>query len=158
MPHRPHRIAAGAIVIRDDRILLVRYRDATGGTYLVAPGGGVLDDESVAEAAVRETLEETGVRVAPGHVLLIEDLLTPTFKMCKVWLGGTVVTGNVRPTQGARLEGIAESRWFSRAELDRETVLPVDHHGADVALVLRPAPTPDARGAPISRRACPPGR
>ena len=60
----PHRIAAGAIVVRDDMVLLLRYRDPGGGTYLVAPGGGVLEHESVADAAVRETFEETGVRVA----------------------------------------------------------------------------------------------
>jgi 8-oxo-dGTP pyrophosphatase MutT (NUDIX family) len=46
----------------------------------------VLEHESVADAAVRETLEETGVRVVPGPVLLIEDILATRFKMCKVWL------------------------------------------------------------------------
>jgi 8-oxo-dGTP pyrophosphatase MutT (NUDIX family) len=38
----------------------------------------VLEHESVADAAVRETFEETGVRVAPGAVLLIEDILAIT--------------------------------------------------------------------------------
>jgi 8-oxo-dGTP diphosphatase len=121
---RPHRIAAGAIVVRDDRVLLVRYRDPGGGTYLVAPGGGVLGHESVADAAVRETLEETGVRVVPGPVLLIEDILATRFKMCKVWLACDVVTGDVSATEGARLEEIVEARWFRRAELDSETVYP----------------------------------
>ena len=120
----PHRIAAGAIVVRDDRILLVRYGDPEGGTYLVAPGGGVLEHESVADAAVRETLEETGVRVAPGPVLLIEDILATHFKMCKVWIGCDVVEGDVSATEGAREEGILEARWFRRPELDSETVYP----------------------------------
>ena len=120
----PHRIAAGAIVVRDDRVLLVRYRDPEGGTYLVAPGGGVLEHESVADAAVRETFEETGVTVAPGPVLLIEDILATRFKMCKVWLGCDVVAGEVTATEGARLEEILEVRWFRRAELDSETVYP----------------------------------
>jgi 8-oxo-dGTP pyrophosphatase MutT (NUDIX family) len=120
----PHRIAGGAIVVRDDRILLVRYRDPAGGTYLVGPGGGVLERESVAEAAVRETFEETGVRVAPGPVLLIEDILTARFKMCKVWLACDVVAGEVSVTDGAQLEEIVEARWFRRAELDSETVYP----------------------------------
>jgi 8-oxo-dGTP pyrophosphatase MutT (NUDIX family) len=119
-----HRIAAGAIVLQDDRILLVRYREPGGGTYLVAPGGGVLEHESVADAAVRETLEETGVSVAPGRVLLIEDILTTRFKMCKVWLACDVVGGDVSATEGARLEEIAEARWFHRAELDSERVYP----------------------------------
>lgn len=111
-------------MVRDDRILLVRYQDPGGGTYLVGPGGGVLEHESVADAAVRETLEETGVRVAPGPVLLIEDILATRFKMCKIWLACDVVAGEVSATEGARLEGIVEARWFRRAELDSETVYP----------------------------------
>ncbi len=120
----PHRIAAGAIVVRDDRMLLVRYGDPEGGTYLVAPGGGVLERESVADAAVRETLEETGLRVVPGPVLLIEDILATHFKMCKVWIGCDAVEGDVSATDGAREEGILEARWFRRPELESETVYP----------------------------------
>ena len=102
----------------------MRYGDPEGGTYLVAPGGGVRERESVADAAVRETLEETGVRVAPGPVLLIEDLLTARFKMCKVWIGCDVVEGDVSATEGAREEGILEARWVRRVELESETVYP----------------------------------
>ena len=121
--HVAHRIAGGAIVVHEDRILLVRYRH-DDGTFLVGPGGGALAAESVAETAVRETFEETDLRVLPGHVLLVEDILTPQFKMCKVWMACTVQGGAVRSTDGARLEGIVECRWFRRAELDSETVYP----------------------------------
>ena len=121
---RPHRIAAGAIVVRGNRILLVRYRDSGGGTYLAAPGGGVREHESVADAAVRETFEETGLRVEPRRVLLIEDILTARFKMCKVWLACRVVGGDLRATENARFEGIIEARWFHRPELDSERVYP----------------------------------
>jgi ADP-ribose pyrophosphatase YjhB (NUDIX family) len=120
----PHRIAAGAIVVRNEAILLLRYRDPEGGTYLAAQGGGVLEDESVADAAARETFEETGVRVAPGAVLLIEDILATRFRMCKVWFGCDVVAGEVRATEGARLEEIVEARWYRRDELDGEIVHP----------------------------------
>jgi 8-oxo-dGTP pyrophosphatase MutT (NUDIX family) len=110
--------------VRDERVLLVRYRDVGGGTFLAGPGGGVLDHESVADAAVRETLEETGVRVTPGRALLIEDIVTDRFKMCKIWLACTVAAGDVTTTEEARLEGIIECRWFRRSELDGERVYP----------------------------------
>jgi hypothetical protein len=84
----------------------------------------VLEHESVADAAVRETFEEPGVRVAPGPVLLIEDILATHFKMCKVWLACDAVAGNVSATEGAQLEEILEARWFRRAELNSETVYP----------------------------------
>jgi 8-oxo-dGTP pyrophosphatase MutT (NUDIX family) len=122
-PSVAHRIAGGAIVVHEDRILLVRYRH-DGGTFLVAPGGGALAEESVAETAVRETFEETGVRVSPGRVLLVEGILTPQFKMCKVWMACTVQGGVAHLTEGAPLEGIVECRWFRRGELDSEIVYP----------------------------------
>jgi 8-oxo-dGTP pyrophosphatase MutT (NUDIX family) len=96
----------------------------TAARFWSHPGGGALAAESVADTAVRETFEETGVRVSPGHVLLVEDILTPQFKMCKIWMACTVEGGAARSTDGARLEGIVECRWFRRAELDSEMVYP----------------------------------
>jgi 8-oxo-dGTP diphosphatase len=120
----PHRIAGGAIIVRDEAILLVRYHSTAGSTYLAAPGGGALEHESVADAAVRETLEETGVSVVARRVLLIEDIVATQFKCCKVWLACDVVAGTASLTAGARREGIREVRWFRRAELAHETVYP----------------------------------
>jgi 8-oxo-dGTP diphosphatase len=120
----PHRIAAGAIVIRDDRILLVRYLSQDGSSYLVAPGGAVEQAEGLQDAAIRETLEETGVTGAARKVLCIEELLCNQFKLCKVWILCEVVSGEVKPTEGAKREGIVEAKWYGRQELENETVFP----------------------------------
>jgi ADP-ribose pyrophosphatase YjhB (NUDIX family) len=120
----PHRIAGGAIVIHDDAVLLVRYRNGDGTTYLAAPGGGALNHESAADAAVRETFEETAVQITPRRVLLIEDIVATRFKCCKIWFACDLVSGEVTATDGARTEGIIEARWFRRADLEAETVYP----------------------------------
>lgn len=120
----PHRIAAGAVVIRDEKVLLVRYRDSAGGTYLVAPGGSAEHHESVAAAAVREAKEETGVVVESMHVIAVEDLICSRFKMCKVWFWCRYVSGEAGTTPEATREGIIEAGWFRREELDTETVYP----------------------------------
>jgi 8-oxo-dGTP diphosphatase len=121
---RPHRFAAGAIVIRNGSILLVQYRPRTG-SYLVAPGGGVQESETLEAAAVRETFEETGVTVAAGRLLAVEDLYAPPhFRMCKFWYLCEAVAGEPRATEGARHEGITHSGWFSREQLAGETVYP----------------------------------
>jgi 8-oxo-dGTP pyrophosphatase MutT (NUDIX family) len=121
---RVHRIAAGGITFQGDAVLLVRYSDGQGGTYLVGPGGALEDQENVLQAVVRETLEETGVTVRPERVLIIEDLVFSCCKMCKVWMVCEVVEGTVRRTEGAEVEGIIEAAWFTRDQLAGEVVFP----------------------------------
>ncbi len=121
---KPHRIAAGGIILKGNAILLVRYRKPDGGTYLVGPGGAVEPEENAVQAIVRETMEETGVRVRPHKVLWVEDLRCARYKMSKTWMLCDVVGGEVGPTDGARAEGIIEARWFERNQLDGEVVFP----------------------------------
>jgi 8-oxo-dGTP diphosphatase len=120
----PHRIAAGAVIVNQGKILLVRYPAALGGSYLVSPGGAVEQNEGLAEAAIRETREETGVTVAVRRLLTIEDLVCTRYKMCKVWFLCAYVSGEARVTEGAVKEGITQAAWFSRDDLARETVFP----------------------------------
>jgi 8-oxo-dGTP diphosphatase len=51
-------------VLRDGKVLVVRRAadDYLGGVYEL-PGGGVDPGETIAESAVREVLEETGLKV-----------------------------------------------------------------------------------------------
>ena len=121
---KPHRIAAGGLTFKDDSVLLVRYRDNSGGTYLVGPGGALEDDENVVHAIIRETKEETGITVQPQIVVVIEDLMCSRFKMSKVWMICEVVDGVIRRTEGAEKEGIIEVGWFTRERLAGEVVFP----------------------------------
>jgi ADP-ribose pyrophosphatase YjhB (NUDIX family) len=119
-----HRIAAGGFIFRDDAVLLVRYRDANGGTYLVGPGGALKDDENVVQAIVRETMEETNVSVHPKQVVIIEDLNCTSFKMIKVWMICDVVGGNICGNNGAEKEGIIQAARYTKAQLAGEIVFP----------------------------------
>ncbi len=56
------RIAAGLIVDRSGRVLLVRKR---GTTAFMQAGGKIEPHESPAQALIREIEEELGVRIAP---------------------------------------------------------------------------------------------
>lgn len=60
---REHKVAAGVIVERDGSILLVRRRLNPQQGLWSLPAGFVDAGESPAEAALRETTEETGLRV-----------------------------------------------------------------------------------------------
>jgi 8-oxo-dGTP pyrophosphatase MutT (NUDIX family) len=120
---KPHRIAAGGIILKEDTILLVRY--GTGpDSYLVGPGGAVEEKENIEQAIVRETMEETGITVRPYKVLWIEDLQCSRYKMSKTWMLCEAVTSDAVKTEGARAEGITEARWFSKSELVDAVVFP----------------------------------
>ncbi len=120
----PHRIAAGGIILRDDSILLVRYRNADESTYLVGPGGALESQEHVFQAIARETLEETGVVVRPHKLIAVEDLICSRYKMVKIWALCEFISGGIQKTQGAEDEGIIDAGWFTKANLADEVVFP----------------------------------
>jgi 8-oxo-dGTP pyrophosphatase MutT (NUDIX family) len=58
------RLRASAVCSAEGRVLLVRMRDPVTKIELLFPPGGAIEaGETPAEAARRETLEETGLRV-----------------------------------------------------------------------------------------------
>jgi ADP-ribose pyrophosphatase YjhB (NUDIX family) len=60
--------AAGALVVHDDRVLMVRQRRSYG-VHWELPGGYYEAGESLEQAAAREVLEETGIAVEVGPLL-----------------------------------------------------------------------------------------
>ncbi len=119
-----HRIAAGGIIIKDGCILLVRYPDGQGGSYMAAPGGKLEWSENITRAVVREVWEETRIRVEPLKVLAIEDLQCRHYKMSKTWMLCTYLGGDIAETPEAQREGITAAGWFGRKQLALETVYP----------------------------------
>lgn len=94
--------AASAVVIDPDgRIVLQRRRD---NDMWALPGGGMEFGESIAECAIRETREETGLDVKitgivgiysdPKHVFAYDDgEVRQEFSIC---LAATVIGGQIR--------------------------------------------------------------
>jgi len=121
---REFRISAGAIVIQEDKILLVRYINSLGKSYLVGPGGGVFINEQTKQAVVREVQEETGLEVSPDKILFVEDMLSKRHRITKIWFLCNLVGGQLANTQGAKEEGIIEVGWYRRDQLNNEVVYP----------------------------------
>jgi len=58
-----------AVVIKDNKVLLVRHTYGGGAGMLIIPGGYVEYGETPQDALIREYLEETGVTIKPGDII-----------------------------------------------------------------------------------------
>ncbi len=120
-PKRPLSIGAGALVIHDHRVLLVRnIRGVTKGRYLL-PAGRVNPDELPDQAAARETFEETGLRVEIEGLMgvrlwVMDDGEHNYFFMFRAKLLSPI--SDLRPDPNE----IDDARFFSREEMQALTV------------------------------------
>lgn len=92
MTESQHRLAGGTVVVDDERVLLVRERGRWG-----LPKGGVEPGETFAETAVRETREETGLRVELDDVAFVTEFHSAEIAHAlQVYYAGRVVGGELR--------------------------------------------------------------
>ena len=121
------------------------------------PAGLVRPGETAEETAVRETVEETGIRVAIQALLGVYDLIGPGYHYVVICFRCVPLGGQLRP--GPDVE---EARWFSLDELGEAELMSVTREALrDAGLlsgpscqVAHPRPSSGARGAHPHR---PPG-
>ena len=78
MHHLP-RIRVSALILEQNRVLLIRHEKA-GRAYWLLPGGGVEPGETIEQALRRELREETGLTqvTVAGPVALVESIAPPS--------------------------------------------------------------------------------
>ena len=120
-PKRALSIGAGAVIVHDNRVLLVRnIRGVTKNRYLL-PAGRVNPNELPDQAAARETFEETSLRVEIDGLIgvriwVMDDGEHNYFFMFRAKLLSPI--SELRPN----LDEIDDARFFSKEELDVLTV------------------------------------
>ena len=68
-------VAVGAVVVDDERLLMVRRgHGPAAGTWAV-PGGRVEPGETLAEAVTRELRQETAIEGVCGHLIGVAEVL-----------------------------------------------------------------------------------
>jgi ADP-ribose pyrophosphatase YjhB (NUDIX family) len=68
-----YSVGVGALILRDDKVLLVRRAQDPGKGYWTNPGGYIEQHEPIEETVVREVLEETGVRAKVKGIVAFRD-------------------------------------------------------------------------------------
>lgn len=103
---------AAAIIVKDGQVLMVRRRVKEGQLSWQFPAGEVEPGETGAQAAVRETREETGLIVAALSPL--GERVHPATGRTMVYVACTVVDGT---PYVADEDELAEVEWCDRAKL-----------------------------------------
>jgi 8-oxo-dGTP diphosphatase len=117
-PPRP-LIGVGIVVWHGDRVLLIRRGKPPRLGQWSLPGGAQKLGETVAEAARREVLEETGLAIEVGEVLAVVDLIERDGERVRyhytlIDFGAEAPGSELRPGGDA-----ADARWFGLDELPR---------------------------------------
>ncbi len=115
-PERPF-IGVGAIIVENDRVVLVkRGHPPLAGEWSI-PGGILEIGELLREAAIREAREETGLLVEPGEVLGIYDRVVREAE--RVRYHYVLIDFACRRISGELQAGsdADEVQWFTRAEI-----------------------------------------
>ena len=116
-PSHP-RVAVGAIVFKENRVLLVRRGKAPAAGVWAIPGGSVELGETLQEAAEREILEETGLTIRAHQPVFTFDAVerdalgNVRFHYVIVDLMADYITGEPFPGDDA-----LAVRWVSADEL-----------------------------------------
>jgi ADP-ribose pyrophosphatase len=112
------RVAVGAVVFKDDCVLLVRRGQPPGEDLWAIPGGNVEIGETLQEAAEREILEETGVQIRASKPIYTFEFIDRDaagkvrFHYVIVDLAADYVQGEPSPGDDA-----VEARWVSAREI-----------------------------------------
>ena len=134
------RLAVRAIIVENDRLLIVNAWPDGQSPLMCAPGGGVEVHASLPDNLMREVFEETGLHVTVGAPCLVNEFHDPGgyFHQVDVYFHCTINANSPRPDTWRDTENIVTQRhWVTRGELEKtqhkpDSLADVAFGGADL--------------------------
>jgi 8-oxo-dGTP diphosphatase len=120
MSHRTPRVAARALILHEDRLLLVNAYPGGRSDLWCAPGGGARPGQSLHENLIREVHEETGLTVTVGAPCLINEFHDPAsgFHQVDLFFRCAIASGALSDDWRDPERVVTQRRFFTRADLD----------------------------------------
>ncbi|CAL9664564.1 RNA pyrophosphohydrolase [Streptomyces sp. enrichment culture] len=103
---------SAAIIVKDDKVLMVRRRVSEGELMWQFPAGAIEPGEAAEDAAVRETAEETGLVVT--SLRLLGERVHPKTQRLMSYTACEPVQGEARVADEEELDAVA---WVSHSEI-----------------------------------------
>jgi ADP-ribose pyrophosphatase YjhB (NUDIX family) len=119
------RLAARAIILHDDRLLLVNAYKGRGDLWC-APGGGAEPHHSLTDNLAREVYEETGLTVTVGPPCLLNEFHDPDrdFHQVEVFFRCSLAAGTLDPAWQDPEDIVSLRKWVTRDEMAKLTMKP----------------------------------
>ncbi|MGW8679613.1 NUDIX hydrolase [Streptomyces sp. NPDC055817] len=103
---------SAAIIVQDDRVLMVRRAVKEGELMWQFPAGAIEAGETAEQAAVRETLEETALTVEA--IKLLGERIHPKTGRLMSYTAARVLDGEARVADDEELDAVA---WVAHSEI-----------------------------------------
>lgn len=120
MIKRTPRLAARALILIEDRLLLVNAFPGGKSDLWCAPGGGVESGASLPDNLAREVYEECGLVIAVGTPALVNEFHDPRsgFHQVDLFFRCTILSGEIDATWRDPEGVVTERQFFSHADLE----------------------------------------
>jgi 8-oxo-dGTP diphosphatase len=117
------KVRPSIAIIENNRILLMRYRYGDTDVYNL-PGGNVDKGETLTETVVRELMEELGIKVEIGKMILSGDVIMPEGKedVLHCVFEGKILAG--KPILNPKETSALELVWMPLVGLDELEMYP----------------------------------
>lgn len=117
------RLAVRAAILHADRLLVVNaYPPGHGSDLWCLPGGGAEAGQSLHENLMREVMEETGLRIKVGAMILVNEFKDSTAGFHQVDLihRATLIDSDGSAIVLVDPEGVVNrARWVTQRELEK---------------------------------------